>query len=78
MKMNPAEYVIHIFGGVRPTARALRRDASGVCRWTKARSRGGRGGNVPSLLQREILALAEKKGLDITPTDLIYGRQVKK
>lgn len=70
--MTPAQYVIYVFGGVRKTARALHRDPAGVTRWKKS------SGNVPNLAQRQILDVAEKMGLDITPNDLIYGRTVKK
>lgn len=71
MKMNPAKYVIYMFGGVRKTARALHRDPTGVSRWQRT-------GNVPVLAQRKILDIAGKSGLDITPIDLIFGRKIIK
>lgn len=77
-KMSPAQYVFFKFGGVRATARALGLDPSGVCRWTKLRSVGGRGGDVPNSAQKKILILAKAASLDITPEDLIFGRIMKK
>jgi amino-acid N-acetyltransferase len=74
MHMSPAAYVIHVFKGVSATARAIGRDPSTVSKWTMPKEKRGLEGNVPRAAQRAILEQAQKKGLDITPTDLIYGR----
>lgn len=78
MKMNPAEYVIHVFGGVRSTARLVGRAPATVCAWKRSRTKGGGGGFIPSAAQRTILDIAKKLRLPITPNDLAYGRTIKK
>ena len=74
MHLNPAQYVIQMFGGVRATARAIGRVPGAVINWKRAKSRGGNGGEIPGPSQRLILIFAKKKGMDITPNDLAYGR----
>ena len=74
MKLSPAEYVIKKIGGVRKTARAIGRTPSTVSAW---RSKKGTGGEVPRGAQKDILAYAKMKHLDITAHDLIVGRVVK-
>jgi len=71
MHLSPAEYVIHVFGGVRATARAVGRYPNAVCRWKK------KSGHIPSAAQRVILSVAKKNNLSITPNDLVYGKEVK-
>ncbi len=73
MHLNPAEYVIFVFGGVRATARAVGKGPSTICKWKKEGL-----GNVPSKAQRAILELARSNRLPITPADLAYGRKVSK
>lgn len=72
-RLNPAEYVIRTIGGVRKTARAIGRQPSTISSWRKAR---GTGGQIPREAMKPILAYANAKRLDITPTDLICGRVV--
>lgn len=74
--LNPAQYVIKIFGGVKATARAVGRTPGAIIFWKHPKSKGGRGGNVPTIAQRIILKIALRDGLDITPQDLAYGRTV--
>lgn len=74
--IRPADYVIQIFGGVRATARAVGRSAPSICKWRQSRSRGGTGGNIPNAAQMRILKIAARLNLDITPSDLIWGRRV--
>lgn len=76
MQLSPAAYVISIFGSMRKTARAVGRTNAAVCMWTKPRTRGGCGGNVPAAAQRIILKIAKEKSLPITPNDLHYGRVI--
>lgn len=71
MLMSPAHYVIHIFGGVRATARAIGRSPGAIVRWKVS-------GQVPSLAQRAILKVAKTNKLNITPDDLAYGRRFNK
>lgn len=75
MHLNPAEYVIHILGGVRPAARSIGRNPGAISRWRTA-TRYGCIGSVPSSAHRKILALARARRLDITPNDLSYGRRI--
>lgn len=72
MHLSPAEYVIHVFGGVRATARALNRTPPTISKWHK------QNGHVPTSIQKLILDKASELGLDITPDDLIYGRSLSK
>lgn len=70
MHLNPAEYVIRIFKGVRATARAAGRSATAVSKWRKA-------GRVPVQACKAVLKAAKKIKADLTAHDLIYGRKVK-
>jgi len=76
MIMKPAEYVVKQFGGVRKTARTIGRSPAAVCKWNKSKADGGLGGTVPKGLQTTILQMAEDLELDITPADLILGREI--
>lgn len=77
MHMNPAQYVVHVFGGVRKTAKEIGRSPSSVSKWNKPCARKGCGGMLPRLAQEAVLHVAKIKKLDITPDDLMYGRDVK-
>lgn len=77
MHLNPAQYVIKVFGGVRATARAIGRRPGAVINWKNPKKRGGCDGHVPSAAQRLILQIATDEGLDITPDDLMFGRDIK-
>ena len=68
--LNPSEYVVHFFGGVRAAARRVGRSPSSVCAWRKV-------GTVPLVAIHEILALAKRRKLDIKLEDLCYGRTIK-
>jgi hypothetical protein len=68
--LNPVEYVIFAFKGVRATARYLGKDPAAISKWRKL-------GTVPVRAQIPILDKAKELGLDITPADLIYGRGLK-
>ena len=70
-KLNAPDYVIHIFKGVRATARAIGRDPSAISKWRHVTK------IVPTAAQRKILELAKRDKLDITPNDLVYGRAVR-
>ena len=76
--MSPAEYIIKIFGGVRATARALNRSPSTVSKWRKPRKEGGTGGQIPTLIQWQVLKLARRQQLPITADDIVHGRVVKR
>jgi|2_EtaG_2_1085320.scaffolds.fasta_scaffold246290_2 hypothetical protein len=71
MKLNPAEYVILSFGGVRATARAIGYVPESISKWRYQ----GRG-RVPTSVQELILDIANERNLDITAMDLIKGRNV--
>lgn len=77
--LSPAEYVIHVFMGVRKAARAIGLSATSVSKWKKPKGKDrGCDGRVPGNSHLKILEVATKDGLDITPADLIYGRSVEK
>ena len=79
MKMSPAEYVIALFGGVRPLSRIINKSPSAISMWRKNRRIHSNGkGCIPSSSHLVILKEAKKYKLDITPDDLIYGRKVVK
>lgn len=75
MHLNPAEYVIHKFGGIRSLARVIGRSPASVCKWQSGdfESRG----LIPSRAQRIILEKAKRLQVDVTPKDLIEGRSVR-
>lgn len=77
MHLNPAEYVVRVFGGVRKSGEAIGRSAAAVSKWNKSKKNKGSGGRIPSVAQLAILKVAKRRGLDITPQDLIFGREVK-
>jgi hypothetical protein len=76
IRVSPAAYVIQLFGGVNALARIIGRDPSSVSKWTWPRERRGADGLVPNGLQLLILEEAQKRNLDLTPADILYGREV--
>ena len=68
--LGPAAYIVHVFGGVRATARAVGRDPSNVSKWTKRK-------RIPTAIQRHILSIAKRRGLDVKAADLVLGRKVR-
>jgi len=74
--VNPAQYVISEFGGLRETARAIGRHHTSVKQWLETKLNGGKGGLIPSDNHKRILKEAAKRGLDITPDHLIYGDKI--
>lgn len=77
MDLNPAEFVIHRFGGVRATAKAIGRDKAAVSRWRVPKEKRGTDGRIPSLAQAAVLDAAKRFKKDITANDLIHGRRVE-
>ena len=75
--LNPSEFVVHSFGGVRETARVLGRSPGSVCKWKTFRNSHGEVGGIPRNLFPLILKKSKDKGLDITLEDLVFGRAVK-
>jgi transposase-like protein len=71
--MTPADIVISRFGGVRPLARLLGKDPSTIYRWKQPADRGGLDGRVPSAVQVRLLDLARKRGVELSPADLVLG-----
>lgn len=74
--MTPAEYVIHVFGGVNSAARAVGYSGAAVCKWQKSREWRGSKGVVPQRSQEKVLRAAQRMRLDLTRNDLIYGRDI--
>jgi hypothetical protein len=69
MHLDPARYLIYIFGGVRATSRALGCSAPVVSNWKKV-------GKVPGRARMRILELAKKNNLPIDSLILDYGKDV--
>lgn len=76
MHLSPAEYVIRVFKGVRATARVLGRSPSSVSKWTKSRANRGTDGQIPRAAMWPLLAKAREMELDLSPNDLLLGREV--
>jgi hypothetical protein len=67
--------VIQLFGGVRATARVVKRAPQSVSKWRASRASKGTNGDIPSgEVQRLLLEEAEKRGIELTSDDLIWGR----
>lgn len=71
VKKTPADKVIAAFGGVRATAKVVRRNPSQVSRWRQTRALGGLGGRVPAGVMPAILAAIHSGQVDLTAEDLI-------
>jgi len=71
MRLNPAEYVIYKFGGVRATARALDKTPSTISKWQHNNN-----GKIPTSNMLKILMKAEELNLDINADDLVHGREI--
>lgn len=74
--LNPVQYVIHVFGGVRATARAIGRSPSAISQWANKRER--KAGRIPVSAQGKILEVASARRLKITPRNIICGGRVRK
>lgn len=68
MLLNPVEYVIKLFGGVRPLSRSINRAPGTISIWRKK-------GFIPTRVQREVLMAARRRRLDLTTDDIILGRK---
>ena len=66
--VTPLEYVIQLFGGVRPLARQLNQTHVSVINWKKSHKGAGL---VPTHVQGRLLELARRRGLCLTAEDLI-------
>lgn len=73
MHLNPVEYAIYLFGGVRKLALSLGKHPSTISKWRRHNL-----GHIPSLVLPDVLREAKKKKFDLTPEDLIFGRKIKK
>lgn len=65
--LNPAELAIHLFGGVRPLARAVDRDPAAVCRWRKH-------GVIPTSSQKRVLDAAKALKIKLSASEIVLGR----
>jgi hypothetical protein len=70
VRYAPAAQVIALLGGVRPLARALGINAATISRWQSDGPRGGRG-LIPAEYQGPILRLAQERGLELGPQDVV-------
>lgn len=66
--MTPAQYVIKLFGGVRPLARQMNLTHPAVIGWTKYRNGAGL---IPPHVQGRLLELARRRGLKLCADDFI-------
>ena len=72
--MTPVAVVIDVFGGIRPTARAIGVAPSTVLRWGTS-TRGGRiPGTVPHPYLRRLLDAALAMDKRLTLPELVWGR----
>lgn len=70
MHMDPAQYVVSVFGGVCALARAIGKTPGRVSHWRRT-------GRIASDdVKRRVLAVARERGLDLTADDLLDGREV--
>lgn len=67
--LNPAQYVVHLFKGIRPASRALSVSPTTIARWLAS-------GFIPSRRQSIVLDMAKANRLDLKPEDLILGRDI--
>jgi len=67
--LSPVELAIAEFGGVRPLARAIGRDAGSVSKWRRG------DGNIPTSIQKKLLETAWDLNYNITCHDIIFGRE---
>lgn len=75
MRFSPAAYVVLLFGGVRPVARAAGCSPSTVSRWFTRSKSNETFYRVPAAYQGILLDAARELGLDLTAEDLINGRR---
>jgi len=68
--MNTAEHVIAKFGGQTALARLINKGPSTVQYWVKT-------GNVPSKWHMQLLDVASKHGVDLSPSDLVESPNVQ-
>ena len=68
-KKTPYQIVIEEFGGVRALGRAIQKDPSNISKW------GKRHGCIPARFQKTVLEKAWELDLNITPYELIMGRE---
>jgi hypothetical protein len=76
IKLNPAEYVVYVFGGVRKMSRMIGRAPASISAWNRPRTKKGCGGRIPMEAQYIILQIADRFKLPITPEDLLRGRYI--
>lgn len=75
-RLTPAKYVYSIFGGVRATARAIKKSHAYVATWGQLPAKGGLGGRIPPTVVHDLMRAASKKGRKLTYKQLLLG-QVK-
>jgi len=74
--LTPAEVVVSVFGPTKAkAARALQIDRQVIEYWLKPRKNTD-AGVIPSRRHKEFLIKAQKLNIDLTPSDLIFGREV--
>lgn len=67
--MSPAEKIIKKFGGARILADAIGVKPNAVHKWPYPKSKGGRGGLVPTDKQQDVLDAAKRLGKNVSPWD---------
>jgi hypothetical protein len=64
---EPANTIIALLGGIRPTAIAAETTETTVRRWRLPIESGGTGGFIPRKKHAALLALARQIGVDLPP-----------
>lgn len=76
MHLTPVQVAISVFGTPAKLSRAMGVPSSAPFRWMARRQSRGEPGDIPVPQIRRILEVAQEKGLQLTPHDLLYGREV--
>lgn len=69
--LNPAEYVILVFGGASIVGKHIGRNRTSVWKWKAYEG-------VPRQHHKTLLEVAKKQKIDLTAQDLISGRTLRK
>lgn len=73
--LHPASHVIEICGGFDVVAEMVDRHPTRVRRWTYPKNKGGTGGLIPADMQVVLMREAEKRSINLTPSDFFAQPQ---
>jgi hypothetical protein len=69
--MEPAQTIIQKFGGPSALAKLLGIHRTRVSNWQRPRESGGTGGVVPQRHHRQLLGVANERGIDLKAEDFL-------